>query len=169
MISDAKQETKLTVYVPSDLGWIVVVGSEQGIELVDFTTEEPPQELQLASRSERDDAVVRCAEQIREYLDGQRVTFDVPLRPSGTTFQQSVWSELQTIPCGETKSYGDIARSIGNPKGVRAVGGAIGRNPISIIVPCHRVIGSNGSLTGYAGELWRKEWLLAHEKSLNGK
>lgn len=101
--------------------------------------------------------------QLQDYLDGKITEFDVPLGAKGTKFQQQVWQALCDIPYGETRSYGDIAKSIGNPKAVRAVGAANGKNPISIIVPCHRVIGANGKLTGYAGGLSRKEWLLTLE------
>lgn len=104
--------------------------------------------------------------QLAEYFDGTRQTFDVALAPHGTTFQQRVWQALSEIPYGTTVSYAHIARAIENPKGVRAVGLANGRNPISIIVPCHRVIGANGSLTGYGGGLPRKEWLLTHESTV---
>lgn len=101
--------------------------------------------------------------QLQEYFDGHRVTFEIPLAPDGTEFQRRVWMALRDIPFAQTVSYGDIAREIGNPKGVRAVGLANGRNPISIIVPCHRVIGQNGALTGYGGGIERKRWLLEHE------
>lgn len=112
----------------------------------------------------RDDAAFADAvRQLQEYFDGIRVTFEIPLAPDGTEFQRRVWMALRDIPYAQTVSYGDVARDIGNPKGVRAVGLANGRNPISIIVPCHRVIGSNGALTGYGGGLERKQWLLAHE------
>lgn len=101
--------------------------------------------------------------QLQAYIDGTLSQFDLPLGAKGTAFQQSVWQALCDIPYGETRSYGDIATAIGNPKAVRAVGTANSKNPISIIVPCHRVIGSNGKLTGYAGGLNRKEWLLRLE------
>lgn len=102
--------------------------------------------------------------QLEEYFAGQRRSFEeLPLRPRGTPFQQEVWRALRAIPFGETVSYADIARSIGRPRAVRAVGAANGRNPLAIIVPCHRVIGSNGTLTGYAGGLELKRWLLEHE------
>ena len=101
--------------------------------------------------------------QLDEYFDGHRTVFDLPLAAAGTSVQKSVWRQLADIPYGETRSYGDIARAIGNPKASRAVGAANGRNPISIIVPCHRVIGADGSLTGFGGGIERKQWLLAHE------
>jgi methylated-DNA-[protein]-cysteine S-methyltransferase len=104
-----------------------------------------------------------AALQLNEYFAGTRRTFDLPMRLDGTSFQQRVWRELTEIPYGETWSYGQLAKRIGNPNASRAVGLANGQNPISILVPCHRVIGADGSLTGYGGGLERKSWLLAHE------
>lgn len=106
----------------------------------------------------------RTAGQLDEYFQGKRRTFDVPLSPQGTEFEQMVWKALQTIPHGETRSYGDIARQIGRPSACRAVGHANNHNPISIIIPCHRVIGANGKLTGYAGGLTIKQYLLELEQ-----
>lgn len=105
-----------------------------------------------------------AARQLTEYFAGKRRIFDLPLNPQGTPFQKRVWNALCDIPYGETRSYGDIARAAGSPKGFRAVGMANHRNPISIIIPCHRVVGSDGSLTGYGGGLHIKEYLLALEK-----
>lgn len=110
----------------------------------------------------------RARQQLDEYFAGSRLEFDLPLRAEGTALQRDVWRALSSIPYGETRSYGEIATAIGNPRAVRAVGGANGRNPISIIVPCHRVIGANGSLTGFGGGVERKEWLLAHEARTRG-
>lgn len=104
--------------------------------------------------------------QMREYFAGTRTDFDLELRPEGTAFQQSVWQELQRIPYGQTISYAELARRIGKPKACRAVGAANGRNPIPIVIPCHRVIGSSGHLTGYGGGTPAKEWLLRHEEAL---
>jgi methylated-DNA-[protein]-cysteine S-methyltransferase len=101
--------------------------------------------------------------QVSEYFRGTRREFDLPVALQGTDFQRSVWQHLLTIPFAHTASYGEVAKAIGKPRAARAVGAANGRNPISIIVPCHRVLGSDGSLTGYGGGLWRKEWLLKHE------
>jgi len=101
--------------------------------------------------------------QLEEFFAGKRREFDLPLRLNGTPFQQRVWRALTEIPYGETWSYGELAKRIGNPNASRAVGLANGRNPVSIVVPCHRVIGADGSLTGYGGGLPRKQWLLAHE------
>lgn len=105
----------------------------------------------------------RTREQLQAYFAGELKLFDLPLAPQGSAFQRRVWAELDRIPYGVTFSYGEIARRIGNPKASRAVGLANGRNPISIITPCHRVIGANGSLTGYGGGIERKRWLLRHE------
>jgi len=102
--------------------------------------------------------------QLDEYFRGKRKVFDLKLEPRGTAFQKKVWRQLLRIPYGETRSYKDIARDVGNNQAVRAVGMANARNPISIIIPCHRVIGIKGDLVGYGGELWRKQWLLDHER-----
>jgi methylated-DNA-[protein]-cysteine S-methyltransferase len=104
-----------------------------------------------------------CVAQLDEYFDRRRTSFDIPLDLNGTPFQRAVWRALLLIPYGSTWSYGKLASQIGRPNASRAVGGANHRNPVSIIVPCHRVIGGDGSLTGYGGGLWRKEWLLLHE------
>jgi len=106
----------------------------------------------------------RAAAQLAEYFAGDRRTFDLPLAPEGTTFQRRVWDALLRISYGETWSYGRLAREIGSPSASRAVGAANGKNPLSIIVPCHRVVGVNGALTGYAGGVTAKQWLLAHER-----
>ena len=104
--------------------------------------------------------------QLEEYFAGRRDTFDLPLRPQGTPFQQRVWAALREIPCGETWTYGELAAHIGSPAASRAVGLANGKNPIGVIVPCHRVVGADGSLTGYGGGLDRKQALLDHERKL---
>lgn len=112
----------------------------------------------------RDDAALKPArQQLNAYFAGELKDFDLPMRGTGTAFQETVWRALCDIPYGETISYGELARRIGQPTAARAVGLANGQNPISIIVPCHRVIGANGTLTGYGGGLPRKKWLLAHE------
>ncbi|MEI6701782.1 MAG: methylated-DNA--[protein]-cysteine S-methyltransferase [Actinomycetota bacterium] len=103
-------------------------------------------------------------QQLREYFAGGRTVFDLPLAPSGTDFQREVWSSLEEIPYGTTTTYGALAEKIGRPRAVRALGLAVGRNPLSVIVPCHRVLGAGGSLTGYAGGLDRKRWLLNLEQ-----
>jgi methylated-DNA-[protein]-cysteine S-methyltransferase len=115
-----------------------------------------------------DPVLGECARQLQEYFAGQRRNFELPLRPRGTTFQHSVWQALADIPYGELRSYRDIAKALGKPKAVRAVGAANGRNPLPIVVPCHRVIGSDGSLTGFAGGLDMKRQLLELEGALPG-
>jgi methylated-DNA-[protein]-cysteine S-methyltransferase len=105
----------------------------------------------------------RVKKQFEEYFNGTRKTFDIPLSPEGTEFQKKVWTELLNIPYGETTTYQQMANKLGDPKVIRAAASANGKNPISIVIPCHRVIGSDGSLTGYAGGLHRKKWLLEHE------
>ena len=105
----------------------------------------------------------KCKVQFDEYFSGERKNFDLPIKQKGTLFQEKVWDELLKIPFGKTISYLQLSQRIGNVKSIRAVGTANGRNNLSIVVPCHRVIGSDGSLTGYAGGLWRKQWLLEHE------
>ncbi|MCL4299245.1 MAG: methylated-DNA--[protein]-cysteine S-methyltransferase [Anaerolineae bacterium] len=110
-----------------------------------------------------------CLAQLDAYFKGEGREFSFKLEPAGTDFQKAVWRQLLTIPYGQTASYLDVARQVSNEKAVRAVGAANGQNPIAIIVPCHRVIGSNGQLTGYGGGLWRKAWLLNHEKKFSGQ
>ena len=105
----------------------------------------------------------RAIRQLKEYFSGKRAKFDLPLAAEGTKFQRQVWKALQDIPCGQTKSYGEIAKSLKNPNASRAVGLANSKNPLCIFVPCHRVIGANGALTGYAGGVKTKQWLLSHE------
>jgi methylated-DNA-[protein]-cysteine S-methyltransferase len=122
----------------------------------------------FASQSDwvEDDSVALFAEakeQLSAYFAGTLTEFDLPLQMQGTPFQQSVWEALKTIPYGTTMSYGELAQQLGQPKASRAVGLANGRNPVSIVVPCHRVIGANGKLTGYGGGVERKQWLLNHE------
>jgi len=107
--------------------------------------------------------LAQCRLELDEYFSGLRRQFSVPLQQEGTTFQQTVWSLLQNIPFGKTISYNQLSQQYGNLLAIRAVAAANGKNNIAILVPCHRVIGSNGSLTGYAGGLWRKKWLLEHE------
>lgn len=116
-----------------------------------------------------DGVLAEAARQLAEYFDGGRTEFDLPLAMDGTAFQQRVWEALRDIPYGETISYGQLADRIGQPSASRAVGLANGRNPIGIIVPCHRVIGANGSLTGYGGGIERKRYLLAHEQRVSGQ
>ncbi len=144
----------------SPLGELAVCADETGITAIAFPGDLP----RLMGRS-RPNAVVREAiSQLEAYFAGRLKVFDLRLNAAGTAFQHRVWRALQAIPYGTTVSYGHIAAAIDNPGGSRAVGLANGRNPIAIAVPCHRVIGSTGALTGYGGGLDRKRWLLAHEQ-----
>jgi methylated-DNA-[protein]-cysteine S-methyltransferase len=147
-------------YVESPVGTLLLIGDGRSL-----TGLYPPEHVRLpAAPGSRDDAAfTEAAGQLAEYFDGRRQDFDLPLAPAGTPFQQRVWQRLRAIGFGERRSYGQLARELGNPNASRAVGLANGRNPISIIVPCHRVVGSTGALTGYAGGLAAKSWLLEHE------
>lgn len=148
-------------YLPSPIGPLLLAGDEQGLRQLYMDNHQhwtpPPQWVEAGNQL---DTVCR---QLDEYFEGKRECFDVRLAPLGTAFQQRVWQALQEIPYGHTWSYAQLAEHIGNPKAVRAVGTANGANPISIIIPCHRVIGSNGTLTGYGGGLERKQTLLQLE------
>lgn len=137
-------------------------GALRGVYLPDQRRAPEP-----AGHERADEPVLRRArEQLSEYFAGARRRFDLPLDPQGTPFQRAVWSALAEIDFGETRSYAALARALGRPSAARAVGAANGRNPVGIIVPCHRVIGSDAKLVGYAGGLDRKQWLLAHEARL---
>lgn len=149
-------------YYSSEIGLIEVVGTEEVILSVSFVDDRSRSSPEIPS------CIKECVEQIDEYFKGKRKKFTTAIQLQGTDFQKKVWKQLMKIPYGETVSYKDIAVSIGNRKAVRAVGGANNRNKIGIIVPCHRVIGSDGDLVGYGGGLWRKEWLLKHEKATAG-
>lgn len=150
----------------SPVGLLTLIASESGLAAVLWQNDRP---ARVRVRAEREDAshpvLVDARRQLDEYFAGRRTRFDLPLDPVGTPFQQRVWKALNTIPFGETRSYSDIARQIGHPTAVRAVGAANGRNPVSIVTPCHRVVGSTGSLTGFAGGLDTKAFLLSLEGS----
>ena len=146
----------------SPVGPLVLAGDETALTLIGFTTGPKASSIDPDWVCEPT-AFEAVRTQLKEYFAGQRQVFDLTLRPEGTEFQRAVWQALTRIPYGETCSYGEIATAIGRPKAVRAVGAANGRNPLPIVVPCHRVIGSNGSLTGFGGGLENKEWLLALE------
>ncbi|WP_087525490.1 methylated-DNA--[protein]-cysteine S-methyltransferase [Gilvibacter sp. SZ-19] len=144
-------------YLDSPLGSLLLQGDADGIQKLSVV--EDPQDPSAEIPAELQSA----AQQIHEYFQGQRSSFDLKLNPQGTSFQKQVWTQLAEIPFGKTATYMDMAKRLGDPKSIRAAASANGKNPIMIIIPCHRVIGSDGSLTGYAGGLWRKKWLLEHE------
>ena len=145
-----------TAFIKSPLGITKIVGDADGISVISILSEgdlntKIPKELK------------ECVSQLQEYFDGERNDFTFKLNPRGTDFQQRVWQELLNIPFGKTISYLELSKKLGDVKAIRAVASANGRNPLWIVVPCHRVVGTDGSLTGYAGGLWRKKWLLEHE------
>lgn len=144
---------------PSDIGTIEIAGTDRGILSIGFdpAAETPDQRLPPC--------VSQGLKQLDEYFRGRRRQFDLPLILEGTDFQKTVWRELTRIPYASTRSYGDVAAAIGKPKACRAVGQANHNNPIAIVVPCHRVIGADGSLTGYGSGIWRKKWLLSFESA----
>jgi methylated-DNA-[protein]-cysteine S-methyltransferase len=156
---------ELATYLhPSPLGALLLVAHGSRLAGVYFEQHRPAPRW-IAPPPLRDDVAVlrRAAEQLDEYFGGARDRFELPLALEGTAFQREVWSALATIPFGMSWDYATLARAVGRPRAARAVGAANARNPLSIVLPCHRVIGASGALTGYAGGLARKEWLLAHE------
>jgi methylated-DNA-[protein]-cysteine S-methyltransferase len=147
--------------IQSPIGPLLLARDDEGLREIRFGKGAP---FAIPSDWTRDDAALEdVTAQLDEYFAGRRKAFDLALAPAGTGFQRSVWSALLTIPFGRTVSYLDVARTLGRPGSVRAVGAANGANPIPIVIPCHRVIGSDGSLTGYGGGLETKTWLLRHE------
>ena len=140
---------------------LLLVGDDTGLRELQMAPHQPP-----PGAVRDDEALAGVAAQLADYFAGRRLGFDLPLAPVGTAFQQKVWSALREIPYGRTTTYGEIATGLGQPTASRAVGLANGRNPIAVIVPCHRVIGANGSLTGFGGGIPRKRWLLEHERTV---
>ncbi|WP_200890379.1 methylated-DNA--[protein]-cysteine S-methyltransferase [Pseudoalteromonas luteoviolacea] len=151
-----------TDYFQSPLGLIEIKASDVGIRQLIFCGEKTSQVHSNALLQE-------CKQQLSAYFEHKLTQFNLDLDWQGTPFQQQVWHALTTIPFGQSLSYLELAQQLNNPKAVRAVGGANGRNPITLIVPCHRVIGANGKMTGYAGGVLRKQWLLAHEGLIDQK
>ena len=143
-------------FLETPIGFVEIDCTEKGIRSLEF--------INFKVRIKRTPACLKdCKEQLREYFEGKRKQFSVPLDLEGSHFQLMVWNELLKIPYGTTITYFELARRIGDVKALRAVGGANASNPVSIIIPCHRVIGADGKLVGYGGGLWRKKWLLEHE------
>jgi methylated-DNA-[protein]-cysteine S-methyltransferase len=158
--------TLATADLASPVGRLTLVAEDAGLVAILWENDDP---LRVRLGTTRPDAahavLAEATRQLEAYFAGSLATFDLPLAPRGTEFQQAVWRELRGIPFGETRSYADIARAIGRPTATRAVGAANGRNPLSIVCPCHRVVGSGGALTGFAGGLAAKRWLLDHERA----
>ena len=146
-----------TCYIETPLGYAKIIGDQDGITSVSIvdTNEDTSESIP--------ESLLDCATQLKAYFNNKLKTFDLKLNPEGTDFQKKVWKQLEKIPYGKTISYLDLAKQLGDAKTIRAAASANGKNPLWIIVPCHRVIGTDGSLTGYAGGLHRKQWLLNHE------
>ena len=151
--------------IDTPVGALTIVASDGGLRAI-LWPDDDPRRVRLSESI--DDAnqpvIVVAVDQLAEYFEGERTDFDVPLDPIGTEFQRAAWDVLRTIPYGTTISYGEQAERMGDRRKARAVGAANGRNPISIVVPCHRVVGANGALTGFAGGTETKAWLLEHER-----
>jgi methylated-DNA-[protein]-cysteine S-methyltransferase len=145
-------------YLETPIGYLRILSNGSGITGIRFMDFDGPEDPDIHTESAKT--------QLREYFNGNRDQFDLPLFPEGTSFEQKVWDKLKLIPSGTTTSYGKIALEIGDKNYSQAVGSANGKNPIAIVIPCHRVIGSNNNLVGYAGGMERKEWLLKHEGAL---
>lgn len=146
-----------SAFLKTPIGTAKIVGNKDGIAEISVLDDEHP------TTEDPEEPLKSCMMQLEEYFNGQRKTFSVRLNPLGTDFQKRVWDELLNIPFGKRTSYMKQTLQLGDEKAIRAVASANGKNPIWIIIPCHRVVGSDGSLTGYAGGLWRKKWLLEHE------
>lgn len=151
-------------YYESPIGLLKIGGTDHYISEVSFIDNNE----QIAhGEPGLSDMIHYCTEQLIEYFTGRRKVFNLPIHQEGTDFQQKVWSQLLAVPFGKTASYLDMAKKLGDAKAVRAIAAANGKNQIAIIVPCHRIIGSDKSLVGYSGGMWRKKWLLQHEFRIN--
>ncbi|MGD9852305.1 MAG: methylated-DNA--[protein]-cysteine S-methyltransferase [Nitrospirales bacterium] len=161
----SSKEAEVSYWIcSSPVGRLLLVGSAKGLQVLQFQDGAHPLDIQGSWKKAREPFRV-VMEQLKAYFDGSRFGFHIPLNLEGTPFQRRVWQALQRIPYGRTVSYGEIARQVGSPQASRAVGAANGQNPVSIIVPCHRVIGANGKLVGYGGGLPIKTALLELEQS----
>lgn len=146
-----------TIYLNTPVGTLEIKGDIDGLAFVNFIDPEESESKIIP------ESLQNTVQQLSEYFEGNRTNFKLKLNPEGTFFQKKVWQQIKDIPFGKTASYQEIANQLGDPKAIRAAASANGKNPIAIIIPCHRVIGSDGSLIGYAGGLQRKKWLLEHE------
>lgn len=148
-------------YTSTPLGLVEISCSDKAISSLHFVD-------QALQHQTAHPLLTACTIQLQQYFDGARIEFDLPVAQTGTGFQQQIWKLLEKIPFGKTISYLELSQQYGNPLAIRAVAAANGRNKLWLLIPCHRVVGSDGSLTGYAGGLWRKKWLLHHEAQLAG-
>lgn len=159
-----------TAFINTPLGTAKIVGDENGIAIISILEEgDPRAQLEQAKQIsiEIPSELQETINQLQDYFNGKRNDFTIKINPIGTEFQRKVWNELLHIPFGKTLSYLDLSKKLGDVKAIRAVASANGKNPLWIVITCHRVIGTDGSLTGYAGGLWRKKWLLEHENPTN--
>lgn len=145
-------------YLETEIGYLRIISNGKGITSIKFMDTDGPEDPDIYTESAKT--------QLREYFSGRRFLFDLPLLPEGTGFEQKVWKALASIPAGKTTTYGSIAKLLGDENASQAVGHANGKNPIAVVIPCHRVIGANSNLVGYAGGIERKQWLLKHEGAL---
>jgi O-6-methylguanine DNA methyltransferase len=160
----------------SPIGDLMIISSDEGVSSLWFVDEGKREEMIKKTEKQTgswliegtNDIIVLTKKQLKEYFEGDRFEFKIPLDINGTNFQFTIWNLLKKIPFGKTKTYLQMAKVYGDSHAVRAVGHAIGENPVGIVIPCHRVLGSKGELTGYAGGLWRKEWLIEHEQKMMG-
>jgi len=151
-------------YLETPVGILLIAGNDAAVECISFPRHGKAAKPEPGWQESQRGAVAEAIRQLQEYFAGERTGFDLPLAPKGTEFQRAVWRQLQDIPYGETISYGELARRVGNPKAARAVGSANGANPLPIVIPCHRVIAGDGSIGGFGGGLPTKEILLALEQ-----
>ena len=149
----------------SPLGLLLITATPEAVSSIEFVTEAP---AHLNQPRFVPACLEQCRQELQEYFSGHRLTFSFPMQAAGTEFQQQVWELLAAIPFGQTVSYQWLAVQLNNPGAIRAIGSANNKNKLTIVLPCHRVIGSNGQLVGYAGGLWRKQWLLHHERTVVG-
>lgn len=169
MKSNQGPERRAQLIIESPIGDLFAWASEFGIYSLTFEKPDHYIEEQFHANEIAENYLLKLKLQLNEYFLQERKEFQLPLDLKGTDFQKTVWMSLQEIPFGKTRSYIQQAKNLGNPLSIRAVAHANGKNPLAIIIPCHRVIGSQGELTGYAGGLWRKKWLLDHEQGVSGQ
>jgi len=161
-----------STYLKTPIGIAKITGDENGITEISVMDDDTSTEFMLSEdeiiniQNKTPECLLDCVIQLKEYFNNTRKEFDLKLNPIGTDFQQKVWKELLNIPFGKTRSYLEQTKKLGDVKAIRAVASANGKNPLWIVIPCHRVIGSDGSLTGYASGIWRKKWLLEHESGV---
>ncbi len=148
---------------PTPIGTAIITEEDGYVKAISVTGDDRPENAEAPTK-----VMMMAVKQLDEYFAGKRLIFDMPLKPEGTKFQQEVWQHLQTIPFGSTVTYTQQSKQMQQPLAIRAIAAANGKNKLWIVIPCHRVIGASGELTGYAGEIWRKKWLLEHEAKIAG-